>query len=145
MQTNRVRASLFGVAAIAIFGSLSVVAEAPKSQWDGVYSDAQMKRGETMYVEHCGICHGGDLLGGEMAPALIGGAFQANWNEQSLGDLFERIRISMPLTAPGSLSRAETAEILAYLLAKGGYPAGAEDLPAQVETLNSIKFIAAKP
>jgi quinoprotein glucose dehydrogenase len=146
MQISRVGAALFATAFVSIVGSLGgVMAETPKTQWDGVYSDVQMKRGQSMYTEQCAICHGADLLGGEMAPGLIGGAFQANWIEQSLGDLFERIRVSMPLSAPGSLSRAETADILAYLLAKGGYPAGTDDLPGQTEVLNSIKFTAAKP
>ena len=39
---------------------------------------------------------------------LIGGESAANWNDLSIGDLFERMRISMPRNNPGSLShRAE--------------------------------------
>jgi len=131
------------------FGSVcaleTIAAEKSKSQWDGVYTQAQTKRGENLYAQYCLICHGEDLLGGEMAPPLIGGAFQSNWNEISLGDLFERIRVSMPQNSPGSLSRQQTADILSYVLSKGEYPTGQSELPTQTDVLNTIKFIAAKP
>jgi mono/diheme cytochrome c family protein len=117
----------------------------PKSQWNGVYTEAQAHRGEQTYGDYCEICHGPDLMGGEMAPPLIGGPFQANWNEQSLGDLFERIRISMPLNAPGSLNRQQYADVLAYLLSKDRYPAGKTELPTQTDVLNNTKYLANKP
>ena len=131
------------VVAAAGFGSVS--AQKPKSQWDGVYTAEQGKRGESAYQDKCASCHGPDLSGGEMAPALTGGDFAANWNDLSLGDLFERMRISMPQNNPGSLSRAENADVLAYILVKGGYPTGATELPGQTEVLNEIKFLAMKP
>ena len=61
-----------------------------------------------------------------MAPGLTGGEFTSNWNDLSLGDLFERMRISMPQNAPGSLSRQQNADILAFMLYKGNYPAGTD-------------------
>ncbi len=69
-----------------------------------------------MYVEHCASCHGVVLNGGELAPALVGGEFAANWNTLSLGELFERRRVSMPQNAPGSLSHQQNADILAFVL-----------------------------
>ena len=36
-----------------------------------------------------------------MAAGLTGGEFTSNWNDLSLGDLYERIRISMPQSASG--------------------------------------------
>jgi mono/diheme cytochrome c family protein len=144
----------FTVAALTLigmmaFGAMSargtVAAQAPKSQWDGIYTDEQAKRGEATYTEFCATCHGGDLSGGEMAPSLVGGEFASNWNDLSLGELFERMRISMPQNAPGSLSRQQDADILAFMLAKAGVPAGQTELPTQAEVLNGIKFIAQKP
>jgi S-disulfanyl-L-cysteine oxidoreductase SoxD len=116
-----------------------------KSQWDGVYTAEQAKRGEPLYAEHCASCHGDALGGGEMAPALIGGEFSANWNDLSVGDLFERMRISMPQNNPGSLSRQINADILAFILQRGKYPEGKTELPSQTEALNQIKFLASKP
>ena len=57
----------------------------------------------------------------------------------------ERMRISMPQNAPGSLSRQENADILAHILNKGNYPAGQTELSGQTEVLNGYKFVAMKP
>jgi S-disulfanyl-L-cysteine oxidoreductase SoxD len=143
MKRKLAMMAVLGVAAAAAFGSVS--AQQSKSQWDGVYSAEQAKRGEVLYQEKCASCHGPDMAGGEMAPGLSGGDFTANWNDLSLGDLFERMRISMPQNNPGSLSRAQNADVLAFMLSKGGYPAGQAELPSQTEVLNEIKFLAMKP
>ncbi|MQA28790.1 MAG: cytochrome c [Luteitalea sp.] len=141
-----VAAALLGVATFGAYGvGGSLSAQDAKSQWDGVYTQEQAKRGEGEYAQHCASCHGPDMTGGEMAPGLAGGEFSSNWNDLSLGDLFERMRISMPQNAPGSLSRAQNADILAFMLAKGSYPAGQTELPSQTEVLNTIKFVSAKP
>src|SRR4249919_1036204 len=132
----------FTVAALTLvsltaFGAFSargtVAAQAPKSQWDGVYTADQAKRGEPLYAQYCASCHGPDLSGGEMAPGLTGGEFASNWNDLSLGDLFERIRVSMPQNSTGSLSRQQNADILAYILSKASVPAGSTELPTQTE------------
>ena len=123
----------------------AVAAQGAKTQWDGVYTAEQAKRGEKLYAEKCSSCHGPDMNGGEMAPGLTGGEFTSNWNDLSLGDLFERMRISMPQNAPGSLSRQDNADILSYILSKGNYPAGKAELPGQTEVLNGYKFVAVKP
>jgi mono/diheme cytochrome c family protein len=144
----------FTVAAVALLGMTAfgafaargtVAAQGAKSQWDGVYTQDQAKRGEALYSENCASCHGPDLTGGEMAPGLTGGEFSSNWNDLSLGELFERMRISMPQNAPGSLSRQQNADILAYVLFKSNFPAGQAELPTQTDVLNTIKFVAAKP
>jgi mono/diheme cytochrome c family protein len=138
--------TLAGITAFGAFSARgSVAAQAEKSQWDGVFTEAQAKRGQPLYAQYCSTCHGPDLAGGEMAPGLVGGEFSANWNDLSLGDLFERMRVSMPQDAPGSLSRQQNADILSFLLSKGGAPAGTAELATQTEVLNNIKFLAQKP
>ena len=87
----------------------AVAAQAMKSQWDGVYSAEQAKRGERLYVEHCSACHGDDLIGGGTAPALTGGDFNATWDQLTLGDVFERLRVSMPQDNPGGLCSTSSA------------------------------------
>lgn len=132
-----------------LFGTLAfagtVVGQQPRTQWDGVYAKEQASRGERLYVKQCASCHGPDLGGGEMAPGLNGGEFNANWNDLSLGDLFERMRVSMPQNNPGSLTSEENSDILAYILNKDGFPAGDTELPAQTQVLRTIKFVAIKP
>lgn len=133
-------AALVGITAFGTVG-----AQQAKSQWDGVYTQEQAKRGEALYAQYCASCHGPDMSGGEMAPGLTGGEFSANWNDLSLGDLYQRMKVSMPQNAPGSLSAAQNTDILAFILFKGNYPVGQTELPAQPEVLNTIKFVAQKP
>jgi mono/diheme cytochrome c family protein len=137
------------LAGMTAFGAISargtVAAQESKSQWDGVYTEEQAKRGEALYAQNCASCHGPDLAGGEMAPGLTGGEFAANWNDLTLGDLFERMRISMPQNAPGSLSRQQNADILAFILHKSAVPAGKTELPTQTEMLQQYKFLAQNP
>ena len=115
-------------------------AQAPASSvFDGVYSEAQATRGELAYLRYCANCHGAALDGGDMTPGLTGAVFKANWNDLTLGDLFERIRISMPLDRPGRLTRQQNADVIAYILKTGQWPAGARDMPTDLPALRQIK------
>jgi len=116
----------------------------PTSVADGVYTPEQAKRGEALYGQYCSSCHGAALNGGEMAPALTGGDFATDWIGLTLNDLFERIRVSMPQDQPGSLSRQQNADVLAFMLSAGKYPAGKTELPKEAEVLKTIKFEAMK-
>lgn len=139
------RAFLVVASVLAIGLSYSVVtAEQDKTVWDGVYTEAQAKRGEALWGEKCAKCHGPDLTGGD-APSLTGSEFSGNWDDLSLGDLAERLRISMPQDNPQSLSREQTADIVALILKGNRIPAGETDLPFQTEYLRMIKFKANKP
>ena len=113
--------------------------EMTKSVWDGTYTQAQADRGKQLYSDACASCHGPELTGGEMAPPLVGGDFQSDWNGLSLGDLFERMRISMPQNAPGSLSAQQNADVLAFML-----PTGSAEMPKEAMILKSIKFESKK-
>jgi cytochrome c len=134
---------LWILAAVTIAGARQ--APAKPSVWSGVYTGEQAKRGAPLYAESCGSCHGTSLEGGEMAPPLVGGQFNSNWNGLSMGDLFERLRISMPQNSPGSLSRQKYVDILAFMLSAGGFPEGKADLPLETENLKQISFDAVKP
>jgi hypothetical protein len=83
----------------------TVHAQPTKSVWDGIYTEEQAKRGGPLYSEQCASCHGPELMGGEMAPPLASGDFLSGWDGLTVGDLFERIRISMPQNAPGIAER----------------------------------------
>ena len=112
---------------------------------DGVYSEEQAKRGEAIYGAECSSCHGMAMEGADMAPPLTGGAFMGNWNGLTVGDLFERIRISMPDGNPGKLTREQDADVVAYILKVSKYPAGKTELPHETEVLKQIKIVAPKP
>ena len=73
------------------------------------------------------------------SPPLKGATFISKWTDLSLGNLFERSRISMPQNAPGSLSRQQNADILACILQGNGYPPGNEELGLTKEALDTIR------
>ena len=114
----------------------------PRSVWDAVYTEDQAKRGQALYNQHCMACHGDSLSGGEQAPPLAGGEFLSNWNGLTVGDLFERIRTSMPLNNPQSLNRDTNALILTYILSVNRFPAGPAELSSRTEVLKLIRIAA---
>jgi S-disulfanyl-L-cysteine oxidoreductase SoxD len=114
------------------------------SVWDGVYTDEQSKRGAALYAKECAACHGTELSGGEEAPPLSGGAFMSNWSGLTVGELFERVRLSMPEGRPGTLSRQQNADIVAYLLRFNQFPAGKTELAKDTDILKQIRFEAQK-
>lgn len=131
------------VAALAVafmVSSTAVRAEQAKTVKDGVYSDAQAKKGEGLYTEQCAACHGGDLSGGG-APALAGGDFLGFWDKTPAADLVEKIQSSMPASSPGSLTRAQAAEITAFIFKANKFPAGSADLSADAAALKAINIV----
>lgn len=116
----------------------SVGAQAAKSVKDGVYTADQAKRGEALYKENCAACHGEDLMGSGPMPALAGPDFVANW--KTVGDLFEKVHTTMPATAPGSFSEAQTSDTIAYMLSKSNYPVGQAELDTKQDVLAQIKI-----
>lgn len=129
---------VFGVAAFA-------GAQTQKTVWDGVYTEEQAKRGAQVYADHCAMCHGDGLGGVESAPALTGPGFYATWEGETVNALFERIRMSMPQDNPGSLTRAQNADLIAHMLRVGGYPVGTTELEGQAGALSQIKVLTYKP
>jgi len=135
---------LIGVAAAAIV-VVAVAQEPTRSVWDGVYTEDQAKQGQGYYNSQCASCHGDQLNGGEMAPPLAGGEFLSNWNQLTVGDLFERIQTGMPPSDPGKVSRETKTLIVAYILQANKFPAGTTDLPSATEAMKQIKIEMTKP
>ena len=147
VMNSKVTSTLALVAAAGGFFLAAVRAQAPPSRtvWDGVYTEEQANRGRTVYDERCAACHGPALEGVEMAPALTGSQFLSTWSGQSVGDLFERTRTTMPQDDPGSLSQRVNADVMAYLLLANNFPPGKVALPRQTMILNQIVIEAKKP
>jgi mono/diheme cytochrome c family protein len=130
---------------VVVLGVAVLAAQAPRTVWDGVFTDEQAKRGQASYGEECASCHGVELTGGEQAPPLAGAAFLGTWNGLSVGVLYDRMRQSMPQDDPGSLSRQINADILAFMLKANGFPAGKTELEKDSEVLRQIKLISERP
>src|SRR5262245_31003792 len=108
--------SILTVIGAGVLAAVAVGAQGAKTTNDGVFSEAQSKRGAEAYQMACAACHDAQLVGSGTAPALTGTDFNANWKDQTVSDLFERIRLTMPGDNPGSLSRTQTADIVAFML-----------------------------
>jgi S-disulfanyl-L-cysteine oxidoreductase SoxD len=107
------------------------------------------EQGATVYAASCASCHGANGEGKPpLYPQLVGGPkgavdFASDYKiPRTIGNywpfattLFDYIRRSMPLTAPGSLNADQTYAVTAFLLNREGLiPAGtsldAHSLPA---------------
>jgi mono/diheme cytochrome c family protein len=140
---------LAALASLSLALGASVVAlkaqGASRNVWDGVYTADQATQGKALYDNKCALCHGAELNGAEMAPPLAGAVFLGNWAGLSAGDLFTRIHTTMPANDPGSLSNADTALALAYILSVNQFPAGTTPLPSDDAALGQIAITAEKP
>jgi cytochrome c len=123
-------------------------AQPTRSVWDGVYTEEQALRGKNLYAQQCASCHSPDLTGGasggDVAPPLAGSEFMTGWDGLTVGDLFDRIRISMPQDSPGSLSDQQSSDVLAFLLATNKLPAGTTELAKETMALKTITFAVKK-
>ena len=134
-----------GAAILAISAGVAAVpwAQEPASisVRDGVFTAEQADRGEVLYDDQCAVCHGAiRQFVPEMAALLGDHTFRNAWRGRSLGELFGYILETMPQDAPGTLSPAETAEIVAHILRGNRLPAGETALPDDEETLSRIPF-----
>jgi cytochrome c len=138
------QASKLGLVALPVVwvALLSVTPRAAQEQsvTSGVYTEEQATRGEATYNKECSSCHGAGLEGDGFAPALSGTEFLSNWNGTTLGDLFDRIRISMPPGSPASVPPQSKADIVAHVLKSNKYPAGTTEIGKDLEPLKLIKF-----
>jgi mono/diheme cytochrome c family protein/sugar lactone lactonase YvrE len=129
----------------ALIGWMSATAQSSSSVWDGVYTEAQAALGTQEYGQYCAMCHGSGLNGNGEAPALQGGEFLDDFDGLTVGDLFDRLRKSMPSNAPGSLNPQVYADILAYMLKANGFPAGHTPLSDRSSFLHAIMFEVQNP
>lgn len=119
-------------------------AAATRSAWEGVYSNAQLERGKKAYNADCARCHGETLGGGEDSPPLVDATFFKGWAGKSIGELVEYTRTEMPSDGPGKITRKRCVDITAFLLSANGFPAGENELPADLDTLNQITITRKK-
>jgi mono/diheme cytochrome c family protein len=114
------------------------------SIWDGVFTQAQAQRGKIAYTGPCGRCHGYKLDGAPddpdmlPAPPVAGPKFLRKWDDRTLAALFEYTRATMPENNPSYLSDQEYADVIAYMLAASGAPAGQDALRADQRSLARI-------
>jgi glucose dehydrogenase/mono/diheme cytochrome c family protein len=111
--------SLFAPIAFALSSSLAF------ADGTGWYNSSQIAKGRFEYSQKCAVCHGAQLQG-TGAPPLKGKPFELQWNGRKLAELYEYVHNNMPLGLGASVPAQEYADIVAYILAQSGLPAGNE-------------------
>ena len=126
-----------------LVGVLSLTGHAGQARTvsDGVYTADQAQRGQQLYQAQCVACHG-DKLQGLVGPMLAGEGFVAAWGGRSAAELVDKIQNTMPLQAPGSLSRQQSIDITAYMLQVGNFKPGQAALTDAA--LKQVTFPAAR-
>ncbi len=104
----------------------------------GVYTAEQAHRGETMYQAKCVSCHGAALDGVSPYPPLSGDEFLSKYEGQPALPLYDLIQKLMPAIQPGSLSRTDAADLLAYILSFNKFSAGKTPLPSDEPGLKAL-------
>jgi alcohol dehydrogenase (cytochrome c) len=126
--------------ALAALGISVAIAAAQQPARNGPFTVEQANAGRDTYQATCSSCHLPDLKGTFEAPPLAGANFMNMWRSRPTSDLFTRIRNSMPLSNPGSLSDQDAVNLVAFILRANGATAGTQALTA--ETLVPIGAVA---
>jgi cytochrome c len=125
----------------AAAGAMAICLAREASAATSYYTDAQAESGQKIFATQCVLCHG-EQLQGKVGPALAGEQFLSvsQFQELTAEYLFRFMSKQMPANAPGSLSKTDYLDVLAYILKVNGYPAGPRRLTADDRALHRIKI-----
>jgi S-disulfanyl-L-cysteine oxidoreductase SoxD len=136
-------AAVTTAATLGVSTLLYAQSAAQVSSWSGVYSADQAAHGRQLFDDNCAKCHQSTLDGSDEIPPLKGSHFMADWEQQSVNDLMERVHTTMPLDDPGKLNTQSSTDVVAYLLQQNGMPAG--NAPMAPGLLTTIRIDPNKP
>ncbi len=96
------------------------------------FTVGQASRGQQVFTSVCSACHGRNEFTGPI--------FTLTWRADPVGNLFEHISTAMPQDRPGSLSREQYADVLAYILQLNGLAGGDRELPPDAALLSRMRW-----
>src|SRR5579859_7277891 len=132
----------FAFIALLAAGSANITASpAQQPARSGPFTAEQAAAGRELYASTCSACHLSTMQGTFEAPPLSGTNFLNTWRNRAVSELITKIRTSMPLNNPGSLSDADAANLSAFILQANGATPGAQALTGS--TLVPIGAVAA--
>src|ERR1700688_4876329 len=125
------KAYSFAICSVIVALGLSIaMATAQQTTRTGPFTAEQASAGRAIYQSTCSSCHLADMKGTFEAPPLSGANFMNMWHNRPTSDLFSRIRNTMPITSPGSLSDQDALNLVAYILQANGATPGTQMLAA---------------
>lgn len=133
MRTLVAKAAGLCLAAAAVVTALAQ--DAGRTTRDGVFSAAQVARGERLFGAICMNCH-------EISEFTAAGAYLEEVEGKPLWETFEYVWAEMPEDDPASLSPEDYAAVLAYIFTEYGLPAGEADMPLDRAALSAITISA---
>jgi cytochrome c5 len=104
------------------------------------FTAAQAAKGKTAYTATCAVCHGAAMTDGTYATPLAGQYFKTKWSRRSVRALYDRVRNTMPPSAPNSLPADTYADIVAHILEVNGFKPGNAALRPGDATLNRMEL-----
>lgn len=90
---------------------------------------AQIKKGASLYVQHCASCHGVNGRDAATFPHPIWGPGHTTAKFSNARGLFEYIQLLMPFDDPSKLNDEQKTAVIAYMLFQGKQMPGARILP----------------
>ena len=99
----------------------------------GIYTEEQADRGHAVYGAICSECH---VVNDWTAPAFLD-----RWEEASVYRLWYWIYERMPHGQPGTLTRQQVTDALAYILQLNGLPSGETELASDDDVLDDYWII----
>lgn len=123
------------LAALAVLLTLPCAAADQRTTNEGVYTAEQAGKGAEVHASHCARCH---------HQTYYEGGFLDAWYGAPMSMLYEIVRMKMPEDRPGALKPREYVALLAWVLERNGYPAGAEPLGSSSADLEAVT-IARRP
>jgi mono/diheme cytochrome c family protein len=146
MSKRIVSSVVVGGLVVAAGIGISWGADGGRTVWEGIYTEAQAARGQSVLTEQCVLCHGETMRGGGGVPSAVGPEFMFNWKDKSVAELFAYLKMMMPPTAPGSLSDQKYADVMALLFKMNNFPASeGNEIPANPDALPDVRIVADKP
>lgn len=117
---------------VLLLAPVGLGAQDAGSVLDGVYTAEQADRGGTTFDRVCSYCHST----GEFS----GSTFLRAWGGAAVGQFYRLVSTTMPYDGPGSLSRQQYTDVIAYILSLNDFPTGDGELPADPDILDEIRI-----
>ncbi len=123
---------LVGAGAVLAAAGIAFTAMAGAQQpaRSGPFTAEQASAGRALYASTCAACHLSNMQGTFEAPPLSGANFLNTWRNRAASELVKKIRTSMPLSNPGSLTDEDASNLTAFILQANGATPGTQAMTA---------------